>query len=111
MVKIFFLNQHQIKISANKYTAATQQQCAQISAIFLIAEVTWKKCVRKYTWYKTELNKTRMDEIRKEYEKAKDTARSLGWKKLCSEMDDLTATARMSKVMKMGKKINIGTLR
>ena len=42
-----------------------------------------------------------MDETKKEFDKAKNYAKFTGWKKLTSEMNDLTTAAKLNKMLKM----------
>ena len=45
-----------------------------------------------------------MDETKKEYDKAKNDAKSTGWKKRTSERNDLTTAAKLNEMLQMGKK-------
>ena len=70
-----------------------------------------RKCVKRHKHRKNAENKELMNDAKFRYRKAQDRAREEGWKKLTSEMNSLTATAKMNKIMKMGKKQEIGTIK
>ena len=70
----------------------------------------WKNSVKKHGKNKTPENKERMVKARDEYKKTKEKAREKGWQRFCTELDNLTSTAKIQKVMKLGKKRQIGTI-
>ena len=71
----------------------------------------WKNSVKKHGKNKTPENKERMVKAKDEYKKSKEKAREKGWQSFCTELDDLTTTAKIQKIMKLGKKQPIGTIK
>ena len=70
-----------------------------------------KKLRQKSRRTNTEENKVMYRDARQKYNYSLREAKFLGWKKFCSEMENLTTAARIQKVLKMGKKQDIGTIK
>ena len=70
-----------------------------------------KKLRQKAIRFRSEENSIAYRDARRDHNYAIRNARSLGWSKLCSEMESLSTTARIQKVLKMGRKQDIGTIR
>ena len=68
-------------------------------------------CKQRYEKYRTEDNLEKYAEIRRLYKSEVRIAKSVGWQRLCTETKDLTVTARIQKVLKMGRKQELGTVR
>jgi ribonuclease HI len=58
-----------------------------------------------------ENNREAYREAKRKYKYALRSAQSEGWKKHVTEMEDLTSSARLVKILKSGKKTEIGTVR
>ena len=60
---------------------------------------------------RSEININEYKESRRKYNYTIRDAKSKGWEKLCTEMESLTTTARIQKILKMGRKQEIGTVK
>ena len=69
-----------------------------------------KKLKRRYYRDKTEDRKKEYNRADTLYSREIDKAKAKGWKNLCSELDDMTLTARLHKIMKQGRQPKLGTV-
>ena len=65
----------------------------------------------EYTRNRTEENRILKQQAFRTYKKELKKAQTESWQKFCSETDNLSAVAKLQRLMKMGKMADIGTLR
>ena len=75
------------------------------------AKNIYEKYHRKYRIEKSDSNHAEMRSSHNDYKRAIKTAKRDSWRKFCSDIDNLPDTAKLNKIIQIGKNRELGTVR